>query len=89
MSSRGGGHLVPGTIKDLDAKTGGCERSRRLIEYSFTLTRADSEDMSHEGEAECDCRPGGGGEDMAGVPQIIPRSCCFDSHNLNFSRRPK
>ena len=58
MPSRGRGHLVLGTINESD--TNACKRERcgMFAEYSFTLTRADTEDMSHEGEGKCGCRPG-------------------------------
>ena len=86
MPSRGGGPVVPGTIKEPHTNAGKCERFGTFVEYSFTLTTADAEDMSHEGGGGCGCRPG---KDLSGVPQLIPRAYCFDSHNSMFSRTPE
>ncbi len=58
MPSRGGGRLVLGTINESDTNACKCERFGTFAEYSFTLTRAESEDMSHEGESKCGCRLG-------------------------------
>ena len=53
-----------GTINEPDTNAGKYRRVGTFAEYLFTLTRADAEDMSHEGGDEFGCWLGE--EDLSG-----------------------